>query len=263
MNEYEEKRQARIERLRSRSEKAHAEAGQRWGIAKQQGELLNGQPVLIGHHSEKGHRALINRMASNSRKASEAYQNGKELERRAEAAEKNTAVFSDDPEAVAKLRPQIAAAEKRQDMMRQANKIIRSKPKNQLTPDKMKALAALGLYEEVAERLFSGDDLGRIGFISYELANNNSNIRRMRERVGTLLKQANDKTTETQHGEIKVVENVEENRVQIFFPGKPSDEVRRELKSSGFRWARSLGCWQRHRSTNATYYANKIAGGAA
>ena len=96
MNEYEEKRQARIERLRSRSEKAHAEADQRWGIAKQQGELLNGQPVLIGHHSEKGHRALINRMASNSRKASEAYQNGKELERRAEAAEKNTAVFSDE-----------------------------------------------------------------------------------------------------------------------------------------------------------------------
>ncbi len=263
MNNYEEKKQARINRLRERSKQSHEEATQRWGVAKRQGELLNGQPVLIGHHSERKHRALIERMATNSRKASEAYEQGKELERRAESAENNKAVFSDDPEAVAKLRPQIEAMEKRQSMMKEANKIIRSKPKNQPTPDKMKALAGLGLHDEVAERLFSGDDLGRIGFISYELTNNNSNIRRLKERVETLLKQASDKTTETQHGEIKVVENVEANRVQIFFPNKPNEEVRRELKSNGFRWARSMGCWQRHRSTNATFYANKIAGGAA
>jgi membrane-associated HD superfamily phosphohydrolase len=202
-------------------------------------------------------------MSTNSRKASEAYRNGGELERRADAAEKSTAVFSDDPEAVAKLRQKIDKAEKRQDMMRQANKVIRSKPKNEPTPDKLKALAELGLYEEVAEGLFKPDFCNRIGFPSYELTNNNANTRRMKERIETLLKQANDKTTETQHGEITVVENVEENRIQIFFPDKPSDEVRRELKASGFRWARSLGCWQRHRSTNAAYYANKIVGGAA
>ena len=260
---YEEKKQARIDRLRSRSEKAHAEADQRWGIAKQQGELLNGQPILIGHHSEKAHRALINRMATNSRKASEAYERGKEIGRRADAAERNTAVFSDDPEAVTKLRLKIEAAEKRQAMMKEANKIIRSKPKNAPTPDKMKALAAIGLHEEVAEGLFKPDFCNRIGFPAYELTNNNANIRRMKERIETLLEQDNAETTETNHGDVKVVENAEDNRVQIFFPGKPSEEVRRELKSHGFRWARSLGCWQRHRSTNASFYANKIAGGAA
>ena len=262
MNNYEEKKQARIDRLRKRSERSQEEATQRWGVAKHQGELLNGQPVLIGHHSERKHRALIERMATNSRKASEAYEQGKELERRAEAAENNKAVFSDDPEAVAKLRPRIEAMEKRQAMMKQANKIIRSKPKNEPTPEKMKALAGLGLHEEVAERLFSGDDLGRIGFISYELTNNNSEMRRLKERMAKLLKQASEKTTETNHGEIKIVENVEANRVQIFFPDKPSEEVRQQLKSHGFKWARSIGCWQRHRSTNATFYANKIAGGA-
>ena len=33
---------------------------------------------------------------------------------------------------------------------------------------------------------------------------------------------------------------------------------RKELKSCGFRWAPSVGCWQRHRSNQATYFAEKI-----
>ena len=263
MNSYEEKRQVRIERLENRAAKAHAEADARYEHGKRQGELLNGQPILIGHHSERAHRALIKRMDSNRRKGREAYEQGKELERRADAAKKNRAVYSDDPEAVVKLRSKVEQAEKRQDMMRQANKIIRSKPKNEPTPDKMKALAAIGLHEEVAEGLFKPDFCNRIGFPAYELTNNNANIRRMKERIETLLEQDNAETTETNHGDIKVVENAEENRVQIFFPDKPSAEVRKELKSHGFKCAPSNGCWQRHRSTNATYYANKIAEGGA
>lgn len=261
MNHYEEKKQARIERLEARAEKAHAESEARFKHSRQMGELLNGQPILIGHHSEKKHRALIGRLQTNDRKSYELHNQGKELERRAEAAKSSTAVSSDDPEAVVKLREKIEKAEKRQAMMRQANKIIRGKPKNEPTPDKLKALAELGLFEEVAEGLFKPDFCNRIGFPNYELTNNNANIRRMKKRCETLLENANDETTETIHGEVSVIENVEENRVQIFFPGKPSEEIRRELKSYGFRWARSLGCWQRHRSVNATFFANKIAKG--
>ncbi len=52
-------------------------------------------------------------------------------------------------------------------------------------------------------------------------------------------------TTEVDHGFCHVVENVDVNRVQIVFPGKPEEAVRAVLKQNGFRWARSEGAWQR------------------
>ena len=54
--------------------------------------------------------------------------------------------------------------------------------------------------------------------------------------------------------------NVADNRVQIFWPSKPSDAVIAKLKQHGFRWARSIGAWQRHASEGAWYHALQIVG---
>jgi hypothetical protein len=51
---------------------------------------------------------------------------------------------------------------------------------------------------------------------------------------------------------------VEDNRLQIFFPGKPSDTIRSELKCNGFKWAPSIGAWQRMRSYEAIQRAKEI-----
>ena len=56
----------------------------------------------------------------------------------------------------------------------------------------------------------------------------------------------------------KVVANAENNRLQIFFDEIPSPELRQELKSRGFRWARSEGAWQRQLTDNAIYSASRI-----
>ena len=45
-------------------------------------------------------------------------------------------------------------------------------------------------------------------------------------------------------GKVSIIENYKENRLQLFFPGKPDDEVRDQLKHNGFRWSRFNGCWQ-------------------
>ena len=86
------------------------------------------------------------------------------------------------------------------------------------------------------------------------------NIRRMKQRLEQIATKAQDEETETIINGVKIVENVDENRCQMFFDGKPSDEIRAALKSNGFRWSPHNGCWQRQRSNGATYTAQMIAG---
>ena len=45
--------------------------------------------------------------------------------------------------------------------------------------------------------------------------------------------------------------NQEDNRLQVVFDGMPDADTRAELKSSGFRWAPSVGAWQRQLTDNA------------
>lgn len=52
--------------------------------------------------------------------------------------------------------------------------------------------------------------------------------------------------------------NEGENRLQLFFEEKPSEEQRRELKSNGFKWAPSQGAWQRQLTKNAIYAAGRM-----
>ena len=51
--------------------------------------------------------------------------------------------------------------------------------------------------------------------------------------------------------EAQVIRNHEDDRVQIFFDEKPDADIRQALKSKGFKWAPSVGAWQRKLTENA------------
>ncbi len=154
------------------------------------------------------------------------------------------------------MRGKLAEAEKMQALMVEANKIVRSK---RLPSEKLADLIFLDISEKVANLLLVPDYMGRIGFAAYQLTNNLANIKRMRERVSELEKKAAAETTEiVREDGIRVVENNDIDRLQIFFPGKPDADVITKLKKSAFKWSPSNGCWQRQLTANAKHAAKQI-----
>lgn len=248
---YEEKRQRKIERLERAAARARENGSKRIERAHEMAQAIPfGQPILVGHHSERADRNYRGRIESGFRAGFEELERADKLQARAAAAAANTAIFSDDPRATEKIEDKIARLEKQQELMKAANKLIKKNDRA--------GLLDLGFSEEVITKLFTPDFCGRVGFPSFSLTNNNANIRRLKERLETLKRQAQDETKEIEINGIRIVDNTEENRLQIFFPGKPSESTRAALKSHGFRWTPSLGCWQAYRGGNAVYWAKKI-----
>lgn len=170
-------------------------------------------------------------------------------------------VMSGDSDAVARLTDKIATAEKIQGIMKAANQAIRVHAKAG-TDAQVAALVALGVgfTEARARELLTPDFCNRIGFASYELTNNNANIRRMRERLATITQNQATPSTEIAGERARLEDSPADNRVRLFYPGKPDSEVRARLKRAGFRWTPSLGCWQAYRNHATMAVAHSEAG---
>lgn len=255
MNSYEQKRQERIDRLRDRAIAAKREADATFDRAHKMADVIPfGQPILVGHHSERRDRNYRGKIQKTFERASEAQDKAAYYASRAAAAESNTAISSDDPEAVVKLREKLTGLEKMQDTMKAANKIV--KRKSGMQDEKVKELEALGLKDPA--RLFTPDFCGRLGFADYQITNNGAEIRRCKQRIKQLLEATKREHKEYSVGDIRVIENTDENRVQIFFPKKPTEAVRDMLKARGFHWSSYNGAWQRQLNNAGIYAAQEV-----
>jgi hypothetical protein len=252
MNNFESERAAKAARFRQLAEKHANIATGRHFAARERLELIPlGRPILVGQRSEKCHRRDLKRIDEHFAKAKEHHDKADYFRRRAAAAESNVIIFSDEPDATEKLVDKIERLKKRQGVMKRANQLIRKADRE--------GLAHLGFSEETIAKLFAQDFAGRAGFLNYALTNNSANIRRLEKRLAAIQNAQGDESTEEQFpGDVRLVDNVDTNRLQIFFPEIPTEEIRRELKRNGFHWSPTVGAWQRHRSNRATYLAKLI-----
>lgn len=254
--EWEAKRKARYERLLAASERAEQESKSAFKQSDQMASVIPmGQPILVGHYSEKADRRYRERIHQKMRKGWELHQKSTDLAARAKAVADNRAIFSDDPTAQEQLEAKIARLEKRQEIMVKANKLIRKGDTHPVRD----ALIELGFTETQISKLFLPDWVGRIGFPSYELTNNSANIRRLKERIKKVVQihsQEGEKVIKD--GDIRIVRNHDINRLQVFFPGKPASGIRDQLKQHGFHWSPIEGAWQRMISPDAEYWAKLI-----
>lgn len=128
------------------------------------------------------------------------------------------------------------------------------------TDEKFTALVAAGLTEEQAQSALTPDCYGGIGFQSFKLTNNGANIRRLKDQLIKAQKLAAATTAENEVNGVRIVDNVEDDRLQLFFPvERVPRPVYDQLKSHGFRWTPSVGCFQAYRGGNANYWAKQIA----
>ena len=162
-------------------------------------------------------------------------------------------ISSDDPEAVQKLKVKLEGLEREQERMKAVNAYYR-KHKTldgcpHLTPEeieKLKVSMARDWHPEPKP------------YPSFHLTNNNSMIRQTRKRIEELSVKA-----ETEYegwafdgGEVKM--DVQANRLQVFFHEKPDRDTCSAMRHGGFRWAPSVGAWQRQLTDNAIYAAKHL-----
>ena len=162
-------------------------------------------------------------------------------------------ISADDPEAVRKLKSKLAGLEQEQERMKAVNAYYR-KHKTldgcpHLTPEeieKLKVSMARDWHPEPKP------------YPSFHLTNNNSMIRQTRKRIEELSVKA-----ETEYegwafegGEVKM--DVQANRLQVFFDEKPDRDTCSAMRHGGFRWAPSVGAWQRQLTDNAIYAAKHL-----
>lgn len=254
MNSYEEKIEARRERYLARAEAARQESNERYERARKMGEAIPfGQPILIGHHSEKSDRAYRNRMWGHMTKAHELSEKAAYYEEKAESVGRG-GISSDDPDAIQKLTEKLEKLKKEQEAMKAANRAIRLK-------DVEKGNAKLreqGFTDEQIAELRKPDFCGRVVYPDYALSNNNANIHRIESRIKDLQRrQEMEKTTEAIETDLYKFK-IDDNRCQFVFDGKPDDEVRTILKRYSFKWSPSRGAWVRQASGNGLYAASAV-----
>ena len=256
MNTYEQKQADRRERFADRAISLRAKsdaAYKRSDMSEASSGIPFGQPILVGHHSEGKHRRAIERSHNAMRKSVELDKEASRCERIANTV--STAISSDDPDAIKKLKAKLTTLEEVQSRAKEMNRVWRMVEKKPEAPATIKALAGLNDKDRsIVQEFKRGYSWEKGPIESYAMSNNNANMATVKKRIKVLEAVQDRETTETTTNGVRVVQNTEENRVQLFFDGKPSAEVRSTLKQHAFRWAPSHGAWQRQ-LTNAGIYA--------
>lgn len=222
LGDYKGRVEAKRERLQVRAISASRASAARFekgmGILSY---IVPGQPILIGHHSERRHRRDLENVDRNMGALVALDKKAQYLSARAEVVG-SAGIASDDPDALAQLQDKLAKREARQQAMKDANKTQRG------------------------------------SFKTWQLSNNGAEIRRLRKRIEQI-ETLHSAAPIKQAGQgWRMFED--DGRIQINFDGKPAAELRQLCKGAGFVWSPSRCAWVRKLTARAVREARRLAG---
>jgi len=225
--EYAAKLEAKRERLEERASKLRREAIAADKTAHRMMDIIpTGQPILVGHHSERRHRRDLARIDSNLHKAVDTAKHAAQLEVRA-AHLGEGGISSDDPGAVGKLQEKLLKLETQREEYKAYNKRARKEGTEQLP--------------------------------KYVLANMGGNIRSVKMRIEALQKEATAPELSLEGEGWKIEENGSDNRIRVYFDTRPDSVTCSMMKRLGFKWAPSVGAWQRMLNPAGRHAARDVA----
>ena len=238
-----ERKQRRIDRYNELADKADGRSKDAYERSNSYTEHIPlGQPILVGHHSEKAHRRTLDKSWNAMGESVRESEKAEYYRHKAMAAENNDAIYTEDEDAVKRLEEKITCLEQQQETMKERNKIVKNKKLS--SEEKVAKLIEMGLGDKSARSLLVPDFCGRIGYPDCTLTNNSAKIRAAKKRLETVkcLKSQSDKEYEVNG--FRVTENPQENRFQIFIGYNPGAEICQKFHAAGYRFTRELGCWQ-------------------
>lgn len=225
--DHEERLDARAERLSGAAQKKRADAAASFerSTALVAG-IPGGQPVLVGHHSERRHRKALDRSWAALGAAVEAEKRADELARRA-AAVGSAGISSDDPRAIELLTEKLEALVAQREGIKAANKAARA--------------------------------AGKPGIPAYKLTNLGATIRQTEQRLAELRARKSLASFEDEEGDGWCISaDVPANRLAIYLNERTDDRGLVKLRSCGFKWAPSCARWQRQLTSGAVVAARDV-----
>ncbi len=273
MQTYYERQSAKIERLKRRIAKNKTIASENdlslYGEAKS--GIPMGQPILIGHHSERKHRKHLERIEKKVRSGYEAQKKAEYLESRLESIESRKAIDSDNPNALELVQFKIAKLEEEKARNRAINIFIKSACMSENPIDELASSLTIldsNLYPKSsarfeAEKLLKPGFNGRIqGIPAWWFTNTNAEIRRLKKRIAELESLSSGWEPITfQFGKVEIIEG----RVVIEFKDYHLNQIVISLIKEGlkkspfvFKFSPSTKCWVRkHTATTQSSYFRK------
>ena len=252
--EYEAKVQRRYDRYIAAAEKAETEGT----AARARSDAISnmipmGQPILVGHHSEKRHRKDIERIHNGMRRGYDLHQKAEEYRSRAASIEANDAIYSDNPDAVELIGGKL---KEMKDLQALYKKINATHKKFKKDPASLDDSDLSDKFKEMIRNYVPDYSWNPHPIAGYTLTNLSANIRRMEKREVIVEKKQAMQDEDIQIGDIKIEGRPGENRIRIYFPGRVPLEMYQQLKRHGFRVKRSEGegVFSAFYNNNALYF---------
>lgn len=240
-------RQARAD-LRLQRAAARLQAAQAAYDNQPAHQIPLGQPILLGHHCQRRHERDLQRLNTAMSNLAAAGRDLDDAQRRAAAA--GLSVHVDDDDAVAALTDKIAAAETEHAAYLAHNKNTRKQRPCAITDC------------PACQKLDRCNDDTTRPVPSFTLSNSRARINRLRDQLTQAEARAqavgaDDEVLATGEG-WQLLHAVSDARVRFVFDARPAPDTRALLKRNGFRWAPTVGAWQRLDNANGLAVAKRV-----
>ena len=226
-----ERLEAKLERRREWADKASARSDAAFSAARRLADSIPfGQPILVGHHSERHARRDAERIHNGMSRGVEAMHLAEHHEAAADGLEHalEHSVFSDDPNAIEAIEVRIAEHEQKRNRMKLINKLF--------SKGDVAGLAAIGLDLDKLRVSVAGNfSWDKKPYPAYELTNLGARIRSDKVRIEDIKRRnARSAAADTAPGGVLIEGTGEYCRVT--FAEKPERPVIEALKAAGFVW---------------------------